>query len=48
MIVLRIPNELPIVDLNRELLRALSDLDEEALTGLLVIVAVGRTRIRRP
>lgn len=48
LVVLRVPNELPTIQVNRELLRALSDLVDEELVGLLVIVEVGRTRIHRP
>lgn len=47
LIVLRIPNELPTIEVNRQLLRALAGLEGEELQGLLVIVEVGRTRIRR-
>lgn len=42
MVVRRVPNELPTSHVNRELLRALADLDGEDLAGLLVIVAVRR------
>ncbi|MGH2461665.1 MAG: DUF5615 family PIN-like protein [Chloroflexota bacterium] len=48
LVVLRVPNELPTSHVNRELLRALADLTGEELTGLLVIVEVGRTRLHRP
>lgn len=48
IIVLRVPNELPTDEVNRELLRALADVEGENLHGLLIIVEVGRTRIRRP
>lgn len=48
LIVFRVPNELPTQQVNQELLRTLTDLQEESLKGLLVIVEVGRTRIRRP
>jgi len=48
IIVVRVPDELPTQRVNQELLRALADLEGEELTGLLVIVEVGRTRIRRP
>ena len=47
LIVLRVPNELPTHQVNQELLHALADLADENLKGLLVIVEVGRTRIRR-
>jgi predicted nuclease of predicted toxin-antitoxin system len=47
LIVLRVPNELPTQQVNQELLRALLDLRDEDLKGTLVIVEVGRTRIRR-
>lgn len=48
IVVLRIPNELSTQGVNQELVRALADLDGEDLNGLLVIVEVGRSRIRRP
>jgi predicted nuclease of predicted toxin-antitoxin system len=48
LIVVRVPNELPTRQLDEELLRALEELSGENLHGLLVIVEVGRTRIRRP
>ena len=48
IVVVRVPNELPTQAVNRELLRALTELQGEDLHGLLVIVEIGRTRIRRP
>ncbi len=48
IIVLRVPNELPTQEVNRQLLRALADLKDENLTGLLVIIDAGRLRLRRP
>ena len=48
IVVLRVPDELPTNAANRELLRALSDLANESLMGLLVIVEVGRARLHRP
>ena len=48
VIVVRVPNVLPTHRVNEALLRALSDLEEESLRGLLIIVEVSRTRIRRP
>ena len=48
LIVVRVPDELPTEHLNRELLRALAELHNETLTGLLIIVEVGRVRVRRP
>lgn len=47
IIVVRVPNELPTVQVNREILRCLADLAGESLHGLLIIVEAGRTRIRR-
>ena len=47
IVVVRVPNELPTLRVNDELLRALADLEGEELTGLLIIIEVGRTRIRR-
>jgi predicted nuclease of predicted toxin-antitoxin system len=47
IMVVRVPNELPTQTVNDELLRALEDLEGEDLAGLLMIVEVGRTRVRR-
>ena len=47
LIVARLPNELPTDAVNAELLRALDDVQCESLRGALVILEVGRTRIRR-
>jgi predicted nuclease of predicted toxin-antitoxin system len=48
IVVVRVPNELPTQKVNQELLRGLADLKGEELSGLLVIIEVGRTRIRHP
>jgi predicted nuclease of predicted toxin-antitoxin system len=48
IIVLRVPNELPTDRVNQELLNALASLQGVDLNGLLVIVQVGRIRVRRP
>ena len=48
LIVVRVPEELPTREVNRELLRALQNLEGEDLAGLLIIVEVGRARVRRP
>ena len=48
IIVLRVPDELSTNDVNQELLRALSELKGENIQGCLVIVEIGRIRIRRP
>lgn len=47
ILVVRVPDELPTQTVNREVLRALGDLEGEDLAGLLMIVEVGRTRVRR-
>jgi hypothetical protein len=47
-IIVRVPNELPASEVNREVIRALADLEDEETAGLPVIVEVARTRIRRP
>ena len=47
-IVVRIPAQLPTRIVNQELLRALGALRHEDLAGALVIVELGRVRIRRP
>lgn len=48
IIVVRIPDEVPTKRLNEELLRALATLSTQSLLGLLIIVEIGRTRVRRP
>ena len=48
IIVIRIPDEKPPAQLNEELLRVLIQLRDEPLAGCLVIVEVGRIRLRRP
>ena len=48
IIVIRIPDESPPAQLNEELLRALAQLQQEALQGCLVILELGRIRLRRP
>jgi predicted nuclease of predicted toxin-antitoxin system len=47
ILVVRVPDELPTERINQEVLRALEDLEGEDLAGLLMIVEVGRTRVRR-
>ena len=47
LVVARLPNELPTHAVNAEILRALDDVQGEVLRGALLIVEVGRTRIRR-
>jgi len=47
IVVVRVPDELPTQTINHEVLRALKDLEGEDLAGLLMIVEVGRTRLRR-
>lgn len=48
IIVVRLPNTMPVRRVNAILLDALADIPDESLRGLLVIVEAGRTRIRRP
>ena len=47
VVITRLPNDLPTRAVNAEILRALHDMEGESLTGALVIVEVGRTRVRR-
>jgi predicted nuclease of predicted toxin-antitoxin system len=47
IVLSRVPDELPPARINQELLAALRDVNED-LAGLLVVVEVGRYRIRRP
>ena len=48
IVLVRIPDEVATPRLNQELLVGLATLAGEELTGALVIVEVGRVRIRRP
>jgi predicted nuclease of predicted toxin-antitoxin system len=48
LIVVRIPDEVAPAELNRMLLDAVSQLGSDPLAGCLVIVEIGRIRIRRP
>jgi len=48
ILVLRMPNELSVPELNRRLLQALMRMEGEDLRGLLIIVEPHRIRIRRP
>jgi predicted nuclease of predicted toxin-antitoxin system len=47
IIVVRVPDELPSSVIHRELLRALMHLDASDLAGPLVVVEIGRVRLRR-
>lgn len=42
------PNQMPNDVVNREIMRALREIDIDELAGSLVIVEPGRTRVRRP
>jgi predicted nuclease of predicted toxin-antitoxin system len=48
IIVMRVPNEVTISQSNALLVESLRSLVDESLDGLLVIMELGRTRIRRP
>ena len=48
IIVVRMPNQMPNDAVNREIMRALHEVDIDGLAGSLVIVEPGRTRVRRP
>ncbi len=47
IIVARVPNSVPVQRLNQEVLRGVSSLANENLSGWLVILELGRLRIRR-
>jgi predicted nuclease of predicted toxin-antitoxin system len=47
IVLIRLPNELTTDAMNREILSALATLADESLTGLLIILELGRIRIRR-
>jgi predicted nuclease of predicted toxin-antitoxin system len=48
IVVVRLPNHFPNDAVNREIVRALGELSEEELTGAIVVIEPGRTRVRRP
>lgn len=48
IVVVRIPDEAPPAELNHELLSALAQLGDAPIDGWLVIVELGRIRLRRP
>jgi len=45
--IVRYPNEISTVELNREILKAINELNEDDFKGNLVILTPGRIRIRR-
>ncbi len=47
VILVRLPNEMSTTAMNQELLKALESLKDESFAGILMIVEVGRVRIRR-
>jgi len=47
LIVARFPNELPANELTAEIVRAISELTEEEISGNLVVIEPGRVRLRR-
>ena len=47
IVVVRLPNELPVQRVNHEVLEALSALSDEEIRGNLVIIEPGRIRLRR-
>jgi predicted nuclease of predicted toxin-antitoxin system len=48
IVVVRVPNELPTAKMHQELLSGLASLSGEKLAGALVIIEVGRVRVRWP
>jgi predicted nuclease of predicted toxin-antitoxin system len=48
IILTRTPNKLPILHLNNLILQALWEVHGEDLAGVLMVIEVGRTRVRRP
>lgn len=48
IILVRMSNRLSVAERNAELVRAIVQLRDEELAGLLIVVEMGRTRIRRP
>jgi predicted nuclease of predicted toxin-antitoxin system len=48
IVVVRIPDEVPVSQMNDELIRALTPFQDEDLAGLLMIVELGRVCVRRP
>jgi len=48
IVVVRIPDELPTAKMHQELLNGLASLSGETLAGALVIIEIGRVRMRWP
>jgi predicted nuclease of predicted toxin-antitoxin system len=48
IVVVRVPDELPTARMHQELLSGLASLTGKTLTGALVIVEIGRVRVRWP
>jgi predicted nuclease of predicted toxin-antitoxin system len=47
IVVTRFPNTLPTTQVNQQILQGLTLLSGQTLTGILVIIEPGRTRVRR-
>ncbi len=47
ILVIRIRSDVPPPRVNQEILRVLTELSPDSLQGLLVIIELGRTRVRR-
>jgi predicted nuclease of predicted toxin-antitoxin system len=47
IVVTRFPNTLPTTQVNQQILQGLTLLTGQTLTGILVIIEPGRTRVRR-
>jgi predicted nuclease of predicted toxin-antitoxin system len=48
IVVVRVPDELPTAKMHQELLNGLASLSGETLAGALVIIEIGRVRVRWP
>jgi len=48
IVVVRVPDEVPTAKMHQELLNGLASLSGEKLSGALVIIEVGRVRVRWP
>jgi predicted nuclease of predicted toxin-antitoxin system len=48
IIVIRIPDELPLSQFHQEVIASTHSIKDQELSGALVIIQIGRIRIRRP
>lgn len=48
IVIIHLPNEISVVEMNRQVCAAIDDLAEEDFRGSLIVIEPGKVRIRRP